>query len=250
MGTNRRNHLQLTEPWRIFRIMGEFVEGFDELSNITNAVSVFGSSKVTRADTYYRLTEEIARTLVKAGYAVITGAGSGIMEAANKGATQANGESIGLNIEIPLLQQPNRFVKRLLNFRYFFSRRVMFVKYSKAFVVMPGGFGTLDEFFEIVTLIQTKRIQPIPVILVGREFWKGLLEWMEHEVRRRRYLDPEDLRLFTVCETPRQILETVQAFYHKPRPNVAESGRKRFVNHFIDRADSATSGRPRKIRAG
>lgn len=218
MGTNRRNHLQLTEPWRIFRIMGEFVDGFDELSDVTNAVSIFGSSKVTRADQYYRLTEELAQALVKAGYAVITGAGPGLMEAANKGARQAKGESIGLNIEIPLLQQPNRYVKRLLNFRYFFIRRVMFVKYSKAFVVMPGGFGTLDEFFEIVTLIQTKKIQPIPVILVGREFWAGLLAWMEQDGVRHRYLDPEDLKLFTVCDTPAEVVKTIQAFYRKIVP--------------------------------
>jgi len=217
MGTNRRNHLQLlTEPWRIFRIMGEFVEGFDELSDVTNAVSIFGSSKVSRNDPYYRRAEEVAKALVKAGYAIITGAGPGIMEAANKGATQAHGESIGLNIEIPLLQQPNRYIKRLLNFRFFFSRRVMFVKYSKAFVVMPGGFGTLDELFEIVTLIQTKKIQPIPVILVGREFWQDLLTWLEHDVLERRcYLEPEDLELFTVCETPREIVETIRAFYQK-----------------------------------
>jgi len=227
MGANRRNHLQhLTEPWRIFRIMGEFVEGFDELSDVPDAVSIFGSSKLTASDRYYRLAEEVACALVKAGYAVITGAGPGIMEAANKGATHEGGESIGLNIEMPLLQKPNRFVKRLLNFRYFFIRRVMFVKYSKAFVVMPGGFGTLDEFSEIVTLIQTRKIAPIPVILVGREFWSGLLEWLEHEVmQRRRYLDPEDLRLFTICETPAEVVKTIQTFYRGTfpvRPSVAE----------------------------
>jgi uncharacterized protein (TIGR00730 family) len=224
MGTNRRNHLQLTEPWRVFRIMGEFVEGFDELSDVANAVSIFGSSKLTRTDRYYRLTEAIARTLVKAGFAVMTGAGPGVMEAANKGASQAGGESIGLNIELPVLQQPNRYVKRLLSFRYFFSRRVMFVKYSKAFVVMPGGFGTFDELFEIVTLIQTKKIQSIPVILVGREFWEGLLTWMEREVLKKRdYIEPADLKLFTVCETPREVLRAIQAFYRKSRPAASAS---------------------------
>ena len=218
MNTNRRNHLQLNEPWRVFRIMGEFVEGFAELSDITDAVSIFGSSKISRTDRYYHLAEAIAKALVKAGYAVITGAGPGLMEAANKGATQAKGESIGLNIEIPIPQEPNRYVKRLLNFRYFFSRRVMFVKYSKAFVVMPGGFGTLDELFELVTLIQTKKIQPIPVILIGREYWVGLLHWLQDEGLRRGYLDPVDLKLFTVCETPAEIVKTIRAFYRKPVP--------------------------------
>jgi len=232
MGTNRRNHLQLTEPWRIFRIMGEFVEGFDELSDLTNAVSVFGASKVARTDRHYRLAEEIARTLAKAGYAIITGAGPGIMEAANKGAMQAGGQSIGLNIELPVFQKPNRYIKRLLSFRYFFSRRVMFVKYSKAFVVMPGGFGTLDELFELVTLIQTQKIQPIPVILVGRAFWQGLLDWLTREVRGHRYIDRSDLHLVTVCETPREVLETIQTFYQQPearRADVSAASRRVLV---------------------
>ena len=206
----------LTEPWRLFRIMGEFVEGFEELSDVTQAVAIFGSSKIARTDTYYRLAEEIARALVRAGYAVITGAGPGIMEAANKGATQARGESIGLNIDIPIQQTPNRYVKRLINFRFFFSRRVMFVKYSKAFVVMPGGFGTLDEMFELVTLIQTRKIDPIPVILVGRDFWQGLLGWLQGEVwGRRRFLDPGDVKRFTICETPREVVQTIQDFYRR-----------------------------------
>ncbi len=233
MNGAQRNHAAvLIEPWRVFRIMGEFVEGFDELSDVAKAVSVFGSSKATRHDPYYRLSEEVARALVKAGYAVITGAGPGSMEAANKGATEAHGESIGLNIEIPTLQQANRFVRRLINFNFFFIRRVMFVKYSKAFVFMPGGYGTLDELSEIITLIQTKKIDPVPVILVGRAFWQGLLTWLEEEVLRRRgYVDPQDLHLFTVCETPREVVATIQAFYRprvrKTRPAVASSGRRR-----------------------
>ncbi|MBI4322809.1 MAG: TIGR00730 family Rossman fold protein, partial [Candidatus Omnitrophica bacterium] len=197
-GAQHNHSAVLIEPWRIFRIMGEFVEGFDELSHVTKAVSVFGSSKATRHDPYYRLSEDVAGALVKAGYAVITGAGPGSMEAANKGATEAHGESIGLNIEIPTLQQANRFVRRLINFNFFFIRRVMFVKYSKAFVFMPGGYGTLDELSEIITLIQTKKIDPVPVILVGRAFWQGLLTWLEDEVLRRRgYVEAQDLRLFT-----------------------------------------------------
>ena len=236
MPNNRRNHLQLfTEPWRVFRIMGEFVEGFDELSDVTQAVSIFGSSKMSRSAEYYRRAEQIARALVKAGYVIITGAGPGAMEAANKGATRSGGESIGLNIDLPVQQAPNRYVKRLLNFRFFFSRRVMFVKYSKAFVVMPGGFGTLDELFEIVTLIQTKKIDPFPVILVGREFWKGLLEWLEHYAEKRGYLEPGDMKRFTVCETPDEVVRTIHAFYRRDR---SVRGRK------------AGSPRPRRSRGG
>ena len=139
------------------------------------------------------------------------------MEAANKGASEAGGESIGLNIEIPIEQQPNRYVRRLLSFRYFFARRVMFVKYSKALVVMPGGFGTLDEFFEIATLVQTKRVTAIPVILVGREFWQGMLEWLEHQVLKRGYMDWDDWKRFTICETPDEVLSTIEAFYREPK---------------------------------
>lgn len=231
-GAQHNHSAVLIEPWRVFRIMGEFVEGFDELSDVTKAVSVFGSSKASRSDPYYRLSEDVARALVKAGYAVITGAGPGVMEAANKGATEAHGESIGLNIEIPTLQQANRFVRRLINFNFFFIRRVMFVKYSKAFVFMPGGYGTLDELSEIITLIQTKKIDPVPVILVGRAFWQGLLRWLEDEVLRRRgYVDPQDLHLFTVCETPREVVAAIQAFYRtrvrKTRRTAASSGRRR-----------------------
>ena len=210
----KRNHLRKVEdPWQIFRIMGEFVEGFDELSDVTNAVSVFGSSRTKPTDRYYTLTAEIAKALVKAGYSVITGAGPGAMEAANKGASEAGGESIGLNIEIPIQQHPNRFVKRLLSFRYFFVRRVMFVKYSKALVVMPGGFGTLDEFFEIATLVQTKRVDPIPMILVGKEFWEGMLSWMEREVLKRGYMEWDDWKRFTICETPDEVIRTIETFY-------------------------------------
>ena len=217
MRTTKRNHeRKLEDPWQIFRIMGEFVEGFDELSDVTDAVSIFGSSRIKPSDPYYQLTTEIAKALVRAGYSVITGAGPGVMEAANKGASEAGGESIGLNIEIPIQQVPNRFVKRLLSFRYFFVRRVIFVKYSKALVVMPGGFGTLDEFFEIATLVQTKRVEPIPIILVGQEYWRGLLEWMEHYALKRGYLECDDWKRFTICETAGEVLKTIESFY-KPR---------------------------------
>ena len=225
-------HRVLAEPWRVFRIMGEFVEGFDELSDVTNAVSVFGSSKAPRTDPNYRLADSIAAALVKAGYAVITGAGPGAMEGANKGASRAGGDSIGLNIDMPVMQQPNRFVRRLINFNFFFIRRVMFVKYSKAFVFMPGGYGTLDELTEIITLLQTQKIDRIPVILVGRTFWQGFLDWMKQEVLgKRRYIDPQDMKLFTVCETPQQVVAALEAFYRpnarKTRTAAASAGRRR-----------------------
>ena len=212
------NHIRkLEDPWQIFRIMGEFVEGFDDLSHVAHAVSIFGSSRTKPSDPYYKLTTEIAKALVKAGFAVITGAGPGIMEAANKGASEAGGESIGLNIEIPIQQEPNRYVKRLLSFRYFFVRRVMFVKYSRALVVMPGGVGTMDEFFEIMTLVQTQRVQPIPIVLVGREFWHGLLDWMDQTVFRRGYMEEGDWKRLTICETPAQVIQAIERFYAHPR---------------------------------
>lgn len=210
------NLAHLEEPWRLFRIMGEFVDGFEELSEIGPAVACFGSSRVSPRDPYYRLARHTAKVLVKAGYTVITGAGPGIMEGANRGAAEAGGQSVGLNIHLPVQQRPNRYVGKLLNFKYFFCRRVMFVKYSKAFVVFPGGYGTLDELFEIVTLIQTEKLEPIPVILVGRAFWQGLTHWMERELVGRHYIDTKDLHLFCIKETPAEILETIEAFYKKP----------------------------------
>jgi uncharacterized protein (TIGR00730 family) len=168
-------------------------------------------------DPYYQRTIAIARALSKAGYAVITGAGSGAMEAANRGATEAGGESVGLNIDIPSVQNANQYVTKLLHFRYFFVRRVMFVKYAKAFVVMPGGYGTLDEFSEVITLIQTKKLRPIPVILVGREFWQGLLDWMKKDFAGRKYILPKDLSLFQVKETPQEVVHAIQSFYKHKR---------------------------------
>src|SRR3989338_3821264 len=167
------------EPWRVFRIMSEFVDGFEELSDIKEAVSIFGSAKSKPSNKFYKIAEEAARLLVRNGYAIITGAGPGIMEAANKGAKEEGGESIGLNILIPITQRPNKYITKLLEFKYFFCRKVMFAKYSKAFIIFPGGFGTLDELFEAMTLVQTKKIEPFPVILVGAEYWKGLIHWLK-----------------------------------------------------------------------
>ena len=201
------------DPWRIFRIMSEFVDGFEELADVKEAVSIFGSSKTNRKSAFYRLAEETAYLLAKNGYSVITGAGEGIMEAGNKGAKRAGGESIGLNILIPIVQKPNRYVTKLLDFKYFFCRKVMFAKYSKAFVVFPGGFGTLDELFEAVTLVQTKRVEPFPVILVGRDYWKGILEWMRGTLIKHNTIEKEDLDLLTVVDSSQEVLSAIRKFY-------------------------------------
>ena len=203
------------DPWRIFRIMSEFVDGFEELSDVKEAVSIFGSSKTSSADKFYKLAEETTHLLAKNGYSIITGAGPGIMEAGNKGAKKAGGESIGLNILIPTMQKPNRYVTRLLEFKYFFCRKVMFAKYSKAFVVFPGGLGTLDELFEALTLVQTKKVEPFPVILVSREYWKGLIHWMKETLLKGKTIEKEDLLLMTIVDTSREVLSAINKFYKK-----------------------------------
>ena len=203
------------DTWRVFRIMAEFIEGFEILSRVGKAVSIFGSSRVKPNDRYYKMAEELAEILVKEGYAIISGGGPGIMEAANKGAFKAGGESIGLNIEIPREQKPNKFVKTLLNFRYFFCRKVMFVKYASAYVVFPGGYGTMDEFFEALTLIQTKRIKSFPVILVGGEYWSELVEWINGDLVKRRYISQKDTNLFHVADTSQEVVEVIKNFYKK-----------------------------------
>ncbi len=203
------------DPWRIFRIMSEFVDGFETLSMIGPAVSIFGSSRAKRSSPYYRQAEETAAALVRAGYAVITGAGPGIMEAANKGARQAGGESVGLNILIPSEQKANRYINKLLEFRYFFCRKVMFLKYSKAFVFFPGGYGTLDELSEVVTLIQTKRVKPFPCILYGSAYWKGFLIWLKSTAIGADTITPEDMKLFLQADGPEQVVSLVQKFYRQ-----------------------------------
>lgn len=203
------------DPWRIFRIMSEFVDGFEELSDVGEAVSIFGSARAPSTGKYYKMAEETASRLVKSGYDIITGAGPGIMEAANKGAKKAMGRSIGLNILIPTMQKPNKFITRLLEFKYFFCRKVMFVKYSKALVAFPGGFGTLDEFFEVVTLVQTKRTETIPIILVGKEYWKGMMHWMENTLLPNKTIDKSDLKIFSVVDTPQEIVSAINKFYRK-----------------------------------
>ena len=188
------------DPWRIFRIMAEFVDSFETLSHLGPAVTVFGSARTKPADPYYKASVELGRRLAKHQLAVITGGGPGIMEAANKGAAAARGRSVGLNIELPFEQQGNRFANVPINFHYFFSRKVCFVKYSMGFVFMPGGFGTLDEFFEIITLVQTNRISHFPLILFGCRYWTGLLKWMKATVEDGGFISPGDLDLVTITD--------------------------------------------------
>ena len=185
----------------------------EPFSRVGPAVSIFGSSRIKRGHRYYKLAERMAAHLAKEGYAIITGAGPGIMEAANKGASRVGGQSIGLNILIPLVQKPNRYVKTLLDFRYFFSRKVMFAKYSKAFVIMPGGYGTLDEFSEGLTLIQTERVKPFPVILVGRDYWKGMVGWMKSKMLKEDCITRPDLNIFRMADTPAEVLKQINDFY-------------------------------------
>ena len=203
------------ETWRIFRIMSEFVEGFEVLSRVGKAVSIFGSSRLKATSKYYKLAEEVAYLLAKEGYAIMTGSGSGLMEAANKGAKRAKGKSIGLNIQIPLEQKPNKYVDLLLDFRYFFVRKVIFVKYAKAFVIMPGGYGTLDEFTEAINLIQTERIPKFPVILFGSEYWQGMLSWLKDTALKSGSISKEDLKIFTVVDNPKEVVQVIKKFYAK-----------------------------------
>ena len=205
------------DSWRVFRIMSEFVEGFEGLSKIKNAVSFFGSKKLKRTHPYYKLAYKTAKLLAKNGYSIITGAGPGIMEAANRGAYEAGGVSVGLNILIPEQQTPNPYVNYLLEFRYFFVRKVMFAKYSRAFVVFPGGYGTLDELFETLALIQTQRINPFPIILVKKRFWQKLLDWFKERLIEEGTLAKKDLLLFSVVEKESEVLEEIRNFYKRKR---------------------------------
>jgi len=198
------------DTWRIFRIMGEFVEGFETLSHV-KGVAIFGSARSAPGSTDYQRAEEMGRALARAGYAVITGGGPGDMEAANKGALEAGGESVGLAIELPYELKPNPYLTRTLSFRYFFVRKVMFVKYSQAFVIMPGGFGTLDELFEAVTLIQTRKVKPFPVILAGEtEYWDGLLRWINETVVRRGKVRDAEVGILQRARTPAEVLKILK----------------------------------------
>ena len=207
--TPRQDEFTHTDTWRVFRIMGEFVEGFDDLATVTRGVAIFGSARTPQTDEFYAAAQETAALLAKAGFAVITGGGPGIMEAANRGAFEAGGLSIGCNIELPFEQRPNPYQTRTLTFKYFFVRKTMFVKYSNAFVIFPGGYGTLDEMFEALTLIQTRKIRNFPVVLFGSQYWGGMLKWIEEVMLKTSYIGAEDFKLFFVTDSPSEVVDIV-----------------------------------------
>ena len=207
------NEPPVKDLWRIFKIMGEFVEGFEELGTIGPAVSIFGSARTKPGTPHYELAEQTASEITKAGFTVITGGGGGIMEAANKGAALAGGKSIGLNIDLPMEQKPNEYQNLSLHFSYFFCRKVMFLKYAHGFIVLPGGYGTMDEFFESLVLIQTLKQVSFPVILMGSEYWGGLIDWMKQKMLAEHdYIQPKDLNVFTLVDKPEQAVEIIVNF--------------------------------------
>ncbi len=205
----RRRDFVSSDPWRVLRIMGEFVEGFDTLAGVQSGVTFFGSARTKASEPHYAAATETARLFAEAGFAIITGGGPGIMEAANRGAQAGGGASIGLNIELPFEQGTNEFVDTSMHFRYFFVRKTMFVKYSIGFVVFPGGFGTLDELFEALTLIQTGKIKHFPLVLFGSAYWSGLVEWLRATVAAQRKIELSDLDIFHVTDDPKTVVEVV-----------------------------------------
>jgi hypothetical protein len=209
------NQLAKEESWRMFRFIGEMVEGLDKLSGVEPAVTIYGSARITPQDEYYDEATEIARRLGELGFSIITGGGPGTMEAANKGALEAGVKSIGLNIELPVEQKCNSYVTKSITFEHFFTRKVMLVKYATAFVMMPGGLGTLDELTEVLTLMQTGKIKPFPVILYGSKFWGGFLDWLKGTVLARKYVSPEDFDLLRICDDPTSAVEAIQRWYIK-----------------------------------
>ncbi len=204
-----------SDVWRIFRIMAEFVEGFETLEKTKNAVTIWGSARIGEDEEFYKKAVATGKLLAEKGYSIITGGGPGIMEAANRGAMLANGDSIGVNIELPHEQKPNPYIKTLISCKYFFTRKVMFVKYAKGFIIFPGGFGTLDEFAETMTLIQTGRIHKFPVVLVGSEYWGELARWIEKHVLGSGYIDKKDLNIFCIVDEPEDAVKCIERFYDK-----------------------------------
>jgi len=220
-----------SDTWRVFRIMAELVEGFESLSNIGPAVTVFGSARLEPGSPYYNKCLKVAENLAKEGFAVISGGGPGIMEAANKGAQNVNGTSVGLNIELPMEQTPNQYQDVKVEFRYFFVRKLMFVKYAVGYVIFPGGFGTMDELFEALTLIQTKKIRGFPVVLVGKDYWSGLIDWMKRSALAEGNISPEDLGLMHIVDEPEEVCAIINKRYkdrlsgvHKDRRDKARKG--------------------------
>ena len=212
------NNIKTNDSWAVFKIMSEFVEGFERLAKIGPCVSIFGSARTNPENKYYVMAEELAYQLTKNKYGVITGGGPGIMEAGNKGAKRGGGKSVGLNIELPFEQVSNDYVDndKCINFDYFFVRKVMFIKYAQGFIVLPGGYGTLDEMFEALTLIQTKKSGKFPVILVGKEFWSGLIEWIKNTLlKEEKNISPEDLDLITIVDSPEEAVDCINNFYKK-----------------------------------
>jgi uncharacterized protein (TIGR00730 family) len=212
------NEIKSADSWAIFKVMAEFVNGFEKLAQIGPCVSIFGSARTKPENPYYKMAEEIAAKLVRHGYGVISGGGPGIMEAANKGAFEQGGKSVGLNIRLPFEQFNNPYIDtdKLITFDYFFVRKVMFVKYSQGFIVMPGGMGTLDELFEAITLVQTQKISRFPIVLVGRSYWQGLLSWIEEVMLgQEANISPEDLKLINIVDTPTEAVKVIDDFYSK-----------------------------------
>ncbi len=207
------NDFKSGESWRLFKIMGEFVEGIDVLHKLGPAVSIFGSARIPPEHPYYAKAQNLAKLFAQNGYAVITGGGAGIMGAANKGAAEGGADSVGLNITLPFEQKPNPFATIQMEFKYFFVRKVMFIKYAQAYIIMPGGFGTLDELFETLTLIQTNRIRKMPVILVGEEYWNGLIQWINERMRKEKMISDKDMDLFYMIDDPDEIVQTVMRFH-------------------------------------
>jgi len=204
------DEITVQDSWRLFRIMAEFVDGFEALSKCQPAVSVFGSTRIEPGDEVYQKAERIGQVLAENGFSVITGGGPGVMEAANKGAAAGGGKSIGLNIELPFEQKPNPYANIRLTFRYFFVRKVMFVKYAMAYIILPGGFGTMDELLEAVTLIQTQKIKPFPVFLVGSNYWRGFLDWIKKVVLKEGKISPADLQILQIIDEPEEIVRSIK----------------------------------------
>jgi uncharacterized protein (TIGR00730 family) len=211
------NEIKTQDSWSVFKIMSELVDGYEKLAKIGPCVAIFGSARTKSNQQYYRMTEEIAYLLTKKGFGIITGGGPGIMEAGNKGAHFAGGKSVGINIELPFEQHPNPFIDpdKYIEFQYFFVRKVMFMRYSQGYIVLPGGFGTMDELFEAITLIQTHKLVKFPIVMVGKKYWSGLVQWINDRMLEEKNISPEDLNIFTLVDTAEEAVKTIEDFYNK-----------------------------------